>query len=145
MLIKFPPQHFRTKTEGGREFIFDSIRKTWVVLTEEEWVRQNFIQYMIVEMKYPSSLIAVEKELMLGELKKRFDILVYDPSHKPWMLVECKGKDIPLTPDVLDQVLRYNITIPVPFMVITNGHYTVGWEKREGGIVELESMPSFRF
>ena len=142
--VNYPEPAFRFKKEEGKEFIFDTIRKVWLSLTEEEWVRQNFIQFLVQEMKYPISLIALEKEIQLGELKKRFDILIYDKNHQPWMLVECKGPGIKLEDPVLQQVLRYNISVPVSFLIITNGHYTHGWERADAGLKELEAMPLWR-
>jgi len=142
--VNYPEPVFRFKEENGKEMIFDFIRKQWLLLNEEEWVRQNFIQYLVQEMKYPVALIAVEKEIQLGDLKKRFDILVYDNDHKPWMLVECKAKEITLDENVLHQVLRYNISMPATFLVITNGHYTYAWEKVGGELKELEQMPLWR-
>jgi hypothetical protein len=142
--VNYPEPAFRFKKEEGKEFIFDTIRKVWLSLTEEEWVRQNFIQFLVQEMKYPISLIALEKEIQLGELKKRFDILIYDKNHQPWMLVECKGPHIKLEDPVLQQVLRYNISVPVSFLIITNGHYTQGWERANAGLKELEAMPLWR-
>lgn len=139
--IRFPEPIFKIKNENGKEYIFDKNRKIWLLLTEEEWVRQNFIGYLEKDLHYPSSLIAVEKEIQLGELKKRFDILVYDHLHQPWMLVECKSPAVPLTPSVLQQVLRYNITIPVPFIIITNGDKTFAWQKVENTIKELKALP----
>jgi hypothetical protein len=108
--VKFPEPAFRFKKENGIEFIFDTLRKQWLVLTDEEWIRQNFIQYLVQILHYPAAYIAVEKEIMLGELKKRFDILIYDHQHKPWMMIECKGPTIELDESVLQQVLRYNIS-----------------------------------
>ena len=142
--VNYPEPVFRFKEENGKEMIFDFIRKQWLLLNEEEWVRQNFIQFLVQELKYPAELIAVEKEIQLGELKKRFDILVYDSDHKPWMLVECKANDILLNEKVLHQVLRYNISMPANFLVITNGHFTYAWEKTGGELKELEQMPVFR-
>lgn len=142
--VKYPEPGFRIKKEEGKEFIFDTIRKIWLSLTEEEWVRQNFLQFLVQEMKYPVSLIALEKEIQLGELKKRFDILIYDKNHQPWMLVECKGRGIKLEDPVLQQVLRYNISVPVSFLIITNGHYTQGWEKTDTELKELQAMPLWR-
>ena len=142
--VNYPEPVFRFKEENGKEMIFDFIRKQWLLLNEEEWVRQNFIQYLVQEMKYPVALIAVEKEIQLGDLKKRFDILVYDNDHKPWMLVECKAKEITLDENVLHQVLRYNISMPATFLVITNGHFTYAWEKVGGELKELEQMPLWR-
>ena len=94
------------KNENGKQYIFDAIRKVWLLLTEEEWVRQNFVNYLINELKYPSTVIALEKEIWLNDLKKRFDILVYDDEHKPWMLIECKESKMNLNDEVLQQVLR---------------------------------------
>jgi hypothetical protein len=142
--VNYPEPVFLFKEENGKELIFDFIRKQWLLLNEEEWVRQNFIQYLVQEMKYPVALIAVEKEIQLGDLKKRFDILVYDNDHKPWMLVECKAGEITLNENVLHQVLRYNISMPATFLVITNGHYTYAWEKVGGELKELEKMPVWR-
>ena len=142
--VNYPEPAFRFKKEEGKEFIFDTIRKVWLSLTEEEWVRQNFIQFLVQEMKYPVALIALEKEIQLGELKKRFDILIYDKNHQPWMLVECKGPGIKLEDPVLQQVLRYNISVPVSYLIITNGHYTQGWEKSGAELKELQAMPLLR-
>jgi hypothetical protein len=141
--LQYPEPNFRTKMEGDRRYVFDKIRKTWLLLTEEEWVRQNFINCLVNGLNYPSSFIALEKEIQLHELKKRFDILVYDRNHQPWMMIECKGADIVLNEGVLQQVLRYNISVPVKFIVITNGKQTIGWEKNEGGLRLIEQMPAY--
>lgn len=142
--VNFPEPVFRFKEENGKEMIFDFIRKQWLLLNEEEWVRQNFIQFLVQELKYPIELIAVEKEIQLGDLKKRFDILVYGRDHKPWMLVECKAMNINADEKVLQQVLRYHISIPADFLVITNGRSTYGWEKKEGNLNEIQQMPSWK-
>jgi hypothetical protein len=141
--IMYPPYSYKIKEEQGREVIFDASRKIWVRLTPEEWVRQNFLQFLIQTMQYPSSLIAVEKELELGELKKRFDILVYDGNHLPWMMIECKSMDVGLDEKVLSQVLRYHIAIPVPYLVITNGSYCAAFEKANGQLVPLTALPTY--
>jgi hypothetical protein len=141
--VQFPEPEFRMKTEGGKQFIFDNIRKVWLLLTEEEWVRQNFVSYLVRTLNYPSALIALEKEVSLHELKKRFDILVYNQEHQPWMLVECKEPTVRLSEDVLQQVLRYNISVPVEFIVITNGNATVGWRKEGSGLKLLTSLPGW--
>lgn len=142
--VNYPEPVFRFKKENSIEMIFDLIRKQWLVLNEEEWVRQNFIQFLVQEMRYPVELIAVEKEIQLGEMKKRFDILVFNKEHQPWMLIECKAGDIMLDEKVLQQVLRYNISVPSSFLVITNGHYTYGWEKTRGELKEITAMPVWR-
>jgi len=142
--VNYPEPIFRFKEENGKEMIFDFIRKQWLLLNEEEWVRQNFIQFLVQEIKYPLELIAVEKEIQLGELKKRFDILVYDSDHKPWMLIECKAAEINLDEKVLHQVLRYNISMPANFLVITNGQFTYAWEKINGELQEIKQMPVWK-
>ena len=142
--VNFPEPVFRLKKENDVEFIFDSIRKQWLVLNEEEWVRQNFVQYLIQALRYPAAFIAIEKEIMLGELKKRFDILVYDKDHKPWMMIECKATAINLNDATLHQVLRYNISVPVAFLIITNGHYTFGWERSGFELKLIQQMPLWK-
>ena len=140
--IDYPPYQPKIKKENKKEFIFDEFRKRWVVLTPEEWVRQNFLQYLTLIKKYPASLIAIEKEIKLDELKKRFDIVVYDSHTKPWMIVECKEMNVALDRTVLDQVLRYNINLQVPYLVITNGSYCMAMTFEKDKMVELDTMPS---
>ncbi len=139
--ISFPPPDFRIRKEKGRDQVFDPIRKQWIILTPEEWVRQNLLQYLIQTLSYPPTLIALEKQLKLGELTKRFDILIYDPAHQPWMMVECKAQNEALSESVLNQLLRYHLSIPVPYLVITNGDYTRAWQKGPEGLEELENLP----
>jgi len=142
--VNFPEPVFRMKREQDVEFIFDNIRKQWLVLNEEEWVRQNFVQYLIQVLQYPAAFIALEKEIMLGELKKRFDILVYDNDHRPWMIIECKASAVALNDATLQQVLRYNISVPVPFLVITNSHYTFAWERSGRELNLIQQMPLWK-
>jgi hypothetical protein len=141
--VQYPEPQFRMKNENGKHYIFDLIRKVWLLLTEEEWVRQNFVNYLITELHYPSTVIALEKEILLNDLKKRFDLLVYDKQHKPWMLIECKEPKVSLNEDVLQQVLRYNISVPVEYIVITNGTTTVGW-KKESELLLIDEMPRWK-
>ena len=144
IVINYPGPDFRIKKEEGKEFIFDPLRKKWLVLTPEEWVRQNFIQYLIKIKTYPSSLIALEKEIHLGELKKRFDILVYDNNHQPWMMIECKAAEVKLDENVLQQVLRYNISVPVKYIVITNGSLSFGWQKENNSLRSINGIPDWK-
>ncbi len=140
--ILYPPYQPRIKTENGRELIFDELRKKWVVLTPEEWVRQNFLQYLVQVMKYPPSLVAIEKEIALGELKKRFDIVVYNRQHQPHIIIECKETSVVLNEKVLDQVLRYNISLRVPYLVITNGTSCYAFACSESELVLVDALPS---
>ena len=140
--IDYPRHSFRMKEEGAKEFIFDEFRKLWVRLTPEEWVRQNFLQYLVQVKNYPPSLIAVETEVRLLELRKRCDILIYRDA-QPWMIVECKEMNEKLDDDVLGQVLRYNISMPSVFLVITNGSYTNAWHLANGSAAELSELPAW--
>jgi hypothetical protein len=143
LAIQYPEPSFRRKTEDDKEFIFDALRKRWLLLTPEEWVRQNFIQYLVKVKNYPSTLIAQEKLLKLGELTKRFDILVYNTLHRPWMMIECKAPEIRLDESVLYQLLRYNISIPAGYLVITNGDITYGWMKAHNSLQLISELPAF--
>ena len=143
--IVYPVHTYKIREEAGKEIIFDEFRKIWVRLSPEEWVRQNFLHYLVEVKKYPASLIAIEKEIRLGELKKRFDILVYDGSHKPWMMIECKAMEIPLDEKVLQQVLRYNIALPVPFLVITNGIFVAGFQRKLMALEPIPELPDAGF
>jgi hypothetical protein len=141
--IVYPVYQPKIKNQLGKEFIWDEIRKQWIVLTPEEWVRQNFLQYLTRVKKYPSSLIAVEKEIQLGEMTKRFDIVVYDRNTIPWMIIECKEMEVILTEPVLNQALRYNIALNVPYIVITNGSHCYGFKGIHGRLAELITLPEF--
>lgn len=104
--------------------MYDSIRKKWIVLTAEEHVRQYFIYHLVHEKKYPPALIAVEKKIQIGDRFKRFDIVVFDQEHKPWMLIECKEPAIELSQQALFQLLHYQRALQSRYWVITNGHQT---------------------
>ncbi|WP_160713395.1 type I restriction enzyme HsdR N-terminal domain-containing protein [Chitinophaga solisilvae] len=121
IIINFPAPDFKITRENNREFIFDRFRKKYVTLTPEEWVRQNFLNYLVKTLSYPQALIGIEREIYLGEMKKRFDIVIYNRSMEPWMLVECKEMNVPITQQTLEQVVRYNMVIPARYLVMTNG------------------------
>lgn len=139
--IDYPPYQPKIKTQESKEFIFDDIRKQWILLTPEEWVRQNFLQYLIQVKKYPSPLIAIEKEIKLGDLIKRFDIVVYDRNTLPWMIIECKEMNEALNEKVLSQALRYNISLKVSFIVITNGSFCYGFTGTGSQFSEIDALP----
>lgn len=141
--VQFPQPDFRIKKEGEKRYIFDALRKAWLLLTEEEWVRQNFVAYLTKTLRYPEAFVALEKEIVLHGLKKRFDVLVYDRAHRPWMLVECKAPQVALRDEVLQQALRYSVAVPTTYIVITNGNSTMGWEKAGGSLTLLTQMPAF--
>lgn len=140
--IGYPSHDFRIKEEDNKEWIFDELRRQWVRLTPEEWVRQNMLQYLVQVKKYPASLIAVEKEISLGDIKKRFDILVYKNA-LPWMIIECKEMNVPLTEAVLRQVLNYNIAVKADFIMITNGTDHFGFAIQNGIATVLGQVPEY--
>ncbi|MEN9297828.1 MAG: hypothetical protein RLZZ429_141 [Bacteroidota bacterium] len=141
--ISYPSYPFKIETREDKEYIFDPLRKKWVRLTPEEWVRQNFLQYLIQVMQYPAALIAIEKEIQIGELKKRFDILVYKDDH-PWLLIECKEMNVPISESVMQQLLRYQITVQADYLIVTNGNETRGIGKEKDQITVLNAIPSYQ-
>ena len=145
MIKIYYPQHaFKIKEEEeGKEYIFDELRKLWVRLTPEEWVRQNFMQYLMQVKNYPAAYMAVERKLKLGELTKRFDLLVFDKAARPWLMVECKAMSRPLDKSVLWQVLHYNMAIPVKYLIITNGEYCFGYVRAATDVEEILSLPGY--
>jgi hypothetical protein len=123
--LNLPQYSFRITGKEGSEMILDTIRRKYVRLTPEEWVRQNFVQYLINVGKYPPGLLGIEVLFRLNKLRRRVDILVHDRSGKPVMVVECKEPDVRIDEKVFDQIVTYNIGLKVPYIVVTNGmvHY----------------------
>lgn len=123
--LNLPPFEYKVKKQNGQVRIFDSIRKRYVVLTPEEWVRQHFIHFLIERKGYPAQLIAVEKEIQVCGMKRRFDIVCYDRQATPYLIVECKAPSVSLSQVVFDQAFQYNLSISARFVAITNGceHY----------------------
>ena len=111
--LNLPEYNFRTKTENSKTLIFDSIRKKFVVLTPEEWVRQNFIQYLIQEKNYPQNLMAVEKQIKVNQQQRRFDLLIYQRNGNPHLIAEFKAPNVKITQNAFDQVVRYNMALRV--------------------------------
>lgn len=140
--IAFPKKEVKTRQRVGLNEVFDIIRKKWLLLTPEEWVRQNMIQFLLTK-NYPSSLISVEKEISLGELKKRCDVVVYTRDSLPFMIIECKEMNVPLSEKALGQILRYHITLPAAYLIITNGSYCFGFQKIENQFIEIEKFPDY--
>ena len=118
--LNLPLFEFKIKKEKMNNIIFDEIRKKWIILTPEEWIRQNFIKY-IISKNYPASHINCEKVFYINKVQKRYDIVVYDSSGKVEILVECKSSDIKINKDHFDQVMRYNIELKSKRIILTNG------------------------
>jgi hypothetical protein len=144
-VLNLPTYQFKFKQKEGRAQIFDEIRKRYVALTPEEWVRQNFLQYLIQEKKFPSSLISVEAGLKYNQLQKRMDVLAYDKLGSPYLMVECKAPEVKITQDVFDQIARYNIVFKVKYLVVTNGlqHFCCMMDYENTTYQYLEQIPVF--
>jgi predicted type IV restriction endonuclease len=123
--LNLPQYSFKIAGNDKSETIFDPLRKKYVKLTPEEWVRQNFLQYLIRQGKYSPGLIGVEVMFHFNSLKRRVDILIHDRTGKPVMIVECKSPEITIDDKVFDQIVCYNMEMKVPYIVVTNGlvHY----------------------
>jgi hypothetical protein len=123
--LNLPEYVFRIRQSESKMQIFDDFRKKFVALNPEEWVRQNFLMYLIKEKKYPQTLISVEGGLKLYKRMKRTDILIFNKQGNPLIIIECKAPEILIDKNVFDQVVRYNMALQVKFLVLTNGlnHY----------------------
>jgi len=123
--LNLPQYSFIITGKEGQEMILDTIRKKFIKLTPEEWVRQSFIRYLVNEGRYPPGLIGIEVMSKYNNLKKRVDILIHDRTGKPVMIIECKAPDIELNDKVFDQIVTYNMGFRVPYLIVTNGmdHY----------------------
>lgn len=141
--IDFPEEQPKLRQTNKYKEIFDIVRKKWLVLTPEEWVRQNIVLFILLKMNYPASLIAIEKEIKVGELKKRCDIVIYSTRAEPWMIIECKEMNVSLAQKTMEQILRYHITLPATFLIITNGSFCYGFEKNKDEFLEINGFPKY--
>jgi hypothetical protein len=143
--LNLPEFAYSLKKADGKVWIFDVIRKKYLVLTPEEWVRQHFIHYLISTLSYPKSLMKVEGGLTYNQLNKRSDILIFDRQGQPWMLVECKSPDQKINESVLRQASTYNATLKAKYITITNGltHYCslIDWKENKTDL--LQALPVF--
>ena len=151
--LNYPPYPFKLRKnedaandgqakDQAKDKIFDPFRKKWVILTPEEWVRQNILQYLVQIVHYPASLIAVEKSIQLGELTKRFDILVYK-QEKPWMIIECKEANENISDKTITQLYQYQQVLEAEFLIASNGHETVGSQIKSGKLHALQNFPEY--
>ena len=119
--LNLPSFSFKFKSMENKLYIFDILRKKYVVLTPEEWVRQNFAQYLIQNKNYPKSIIAIEKQLNGNNLSKRTDILIFDKNGNPDIIVECKAPSVKIDQKAFDQIARYNLKLNANYLIVTNG------------------------
>ncbi|WP_289644587.1 type I restriction enzyme HsdR N-terminal domain-containing protein [Maribacter aestuarii] len=143
--LNFPSYTFRVKNSQNKTLIFDGIRKKFVVLSPEEWVRQHVVKYLTEEKNYPLSHINVEKQIMVNGLTKRYDIIIFNPDGSIQLLVECKAPSISISQETFDQVARYNFNLDATYLMVTNGlaHYHCKMLKEEEKYQFLKEIPEF--
>jgi hypothetical protein len=143
--LNLPEYDFRLKKEAGQLLIFDEIRKKFVVLTSEEWVRQNFIKYLIEEKKYPATLMAVEKKIVINHQPQRFDLLIYNRNGQPRLIAEFKAPDIKISQQSFDQAVRYNMELKVEYIVVSNGlqHFACRIDYPKNDFSYLKEVPEY--
>ena len=144
--LNFPTYPFRFKNSENKVSIFDEIRKKFIILTPEEWVRQHVLAFLLMEKKYPKSLINVEKVLKVNKLNKRYDLVVFEPDGSILILVECKAPHINITQTTFDQIARYNMTMKAQFLMVTNGlnHYFCQMDYVNEKYVFLPNLPEYQ-
>ena len=145
--LNFPMFNLPTKSKENKNFIFDSIRKKWLILTPEEWVRQHCVQYLINNKGYPIGLIQVEKRLKVNQREKRYDIVCFNQEGKINLLVECKRPDVKITQRTFDQISQYNYALKSDLIMITNGleHYYCKINFEDKKYVFLDKLPPFKY
>ena len=143
--LNLPNAVLKTKLVEGTTQVFDAVRKKYLVLTHEEWVRQHFIHYLNSEKKYPLGLMGVEKKVKYNEQSTRADIVLYSAEGKPNMIVECKSPKVKITQDAFNQIAKYNFKLRVDFLVVTNGmqHFCCAMDYENNKITFLKEVPSY--
>lgn len=143
--LNLPDYKFTFQEDSKKTKIFDDIRKKFLVLTPEEWVRQNIIRFLVEERNFPKSLIAIEKGLTLNGLQKRTDVLVYSKKGTPIFMIECKAPEIKIDQKVFDQIGRYNINFKLPYLLVTNGleHYCAQIDFKKRSFSFLNGIPNY--
>ena len=143
--LNLPEYSLKIKNENGKTLVFDVIRKKFVVLTPEEWVRQHFIQFLVQEKNYPPALMAVEKQLTVNSLLRRFDLLVHNRKGEPFLIAEFKAPCVNIAQETFDQAVRYNIALKVRYIVISNGmqHFACEIDYEKNSFTFLKEIPEF--
>lgn len=143
--LNLPVFDYKLRKTEGKVWIFDVIRKKYILLTAEEWVRQHFVHFLITGLNCPAPLIKVEGGLTYNKLRKRSDIVVFDRQGSPWMIVECKSPEQKLSPEVLHQAGAYNASLQAQYVTLTNGlvHLCLFIDKAAGKATLLEGLPQY--
>ena len=145
--LNYPSFTFKLKTNENKTLIFDIVRKKYVTLTPEEWVRQHTIHYLFKEKNYPISLMAVEKQLKIRTLRTRIDIVSYTNDGIPFLIVECKAPSVQISQDTFDQIARYNLKLEAQILMVTNGisHYYCVMNHKKQAYEFLSELPDAQF
>lgn len=144
--LNLPPRHFKIKETEGKRYIFDELRRKYVALTPEEWVRQHFTAYLICDKHYPAGRTGHEISLMLNQRRRRCDTVVYDCNGNPLIIVEYKAPDISVTQQTFDQIVRYNMVFRVSYLIVSNGitHYCCRIDYKTQQYCFLKDIPDYR-
>ena len=143
--LNFPSYSFRFKNSENKVSIFDAIRKKFIILTPEEWVRQHVVQFLMTEKNYPQSLLNVEKVLQVNGLRKRYDIVVYNSDGTIHILIECKAPEVTISQNTFDQIAQYNMTLQSNYLMVTNGmnHYFCQMDFENEKYQFLTELPNY--
>ncbi len=144
--LNFPAYTFRIKNSENKTAIFDPIRKKFIILTPEEWVRQHTLQFLMQEKKYPISLINVEKTIKINGLTKRYDIIIFNSDGSIFLIVECKASKIKITQNSFDQIAQYNLALNANYLMVTNGlqHYYCQLDYEQETYHFLQDIPVYK-
>jgi hypothetical protein len=145
--LQFQTYSFRFKNSENKVAIFDEIRKKFIIISPEEWVRQHVVQFLLQDKKYPKSHINVEKLLKINNLTKRYDVVVFKPDGNISILVECKAPEVKITQSTFDQIARYNMTLKAEYLMVTNGlnHYFCKMDYEKEKYDFLQELPEYQF
>jgi len=143
--LNLPEFQAKTRLFEGQHQIFDGIRRKYVALTPEEWVRQHLINYLVIEKKFPNGLLAVEYPLIINKVKHRADVVAFNSKGKPILVVECKAPEVNINNDVILQISRYNILLKAPFLIVSNGivHFCVKVDFKNSSTQPLSIIPYY--
>ena len=143
--MNFPVYSFRFKNSENKVSIFDEIRKKFILLTPEEWVRQHVVQFLLQDKKYPKSYINVEKLIKINDLSKRYDGVVFQPNGEIFLLIECKAPEVSISQQTFDQIARYNLVLKAKYLMVTNGlnHYFCQMDFENEKYVFLKELPEY--
>lgn len=144
--MNFPVYSFRFKNSENKVSIFDEIRKKFILLTPEEWVRQHVVQFLLQDKKYPKSYINVEKLIKINNLSKRYDGVVFEPNGEIFLLIECKAPEVAISQQTFDQIARYNLVLKAKYLMVTNGlnHYFCQMDFENEKYVFLKELPEYK-